>query len=87
MVDSPDFGKVIIMEVGATCVGGLHSTLKEGAVVKGAPKGYFSFGGSCVTTIYQNGAIRLDADLLEQAAAGREVYSKMGERCGVSSRT
>ena len=87
VVDSPNFGKVIVMEVGATCVGGMHSTFKEGAVVKGAPKGYFSFGGSCVTTIYQNGAIQLDADLLEQAFAGREVYAKMGERCGLSSRT
>ena len=54
-------------------------------MAKGAPKGYFSFGGSCVTTIYQNGAIQLDADLLEQAAAGREVYAKMGEPCGHSS--
>ena len=87
VVDSPNFGKVIVMEVGATCVGGMHSTFEEGAVVKGAPKGYFSFGGSCVTTIYQNGAIQLDADLLEQAAAGREVYAKMGEPCGVASRT
>jgi phosphatidylserine decarboxylase len=65
----------------------MHSTFEEGAVIKGAPKGYFSFGGSCVTTIYQNGAIHLDADLLEQADAGREVYAKMGERCGVSSRS
>jgi phosphatidylserine decarboxylase len=87
VVDSPHFGKVIVVEVGATCVGGMHSTFKEGAVAKGAPKGYFSFGGSCVTTIYQNGAIHLDADLLEQADAGREVYAKMGERCGVSSRS
>ena len=87
VVDSPNFGKVIVMEVGATCVGSMHSTFKEGAVVKGAPKGYFSFGGSCVTTIYQNDAIQLDADLLEHAAAGREVYAKMGERCGISSRT
>ena len=87
VVDSPNFGKVIVMEVGATCVGGMHSTFEEGAVVKGAPKGYFSFGGSCVTTIYQNGAIQLDADLLEQATAGREVYAKMGEPCGVASRS
>lgn len=86
VVDSPEFGKVLVMEVGATCVGGMHSTFTPGAVKKGADKGYFSFGGSCVTTIFQQGAIRLDADLLEQAAAGREVYAKMGERCGVSTR-
>jgi phosphatidylserine decarboxylase len=87
VVNSPHFGKVIVMEVGATCVGGMHSTFEEGAVVKGSHKGYFSFGGSCVTTIYQNGAIQLDSDLLEQAVAGREVYAKMGERCGAASRT
>lgn len=85
VVESPEFGKVLVMEIGATCVGGMHSTFEPGAVEKGGDKGYFSFGGSCVTTIFQKGAIRLDADLLEQAAEGREVYAKMGERCGVCS--
>ncbi len=82
LIDSPEFGKVIVMEVGATCVGGMHSTFVPGEIEKGADKGYFSFGGSCVTTIYQKGAIQLDRDLVEQAALGREVYAKMGERCG-----
>lgn len=83
LVESPEFGDVLVMEVGATCVGCMHSTFVPGPVEKGGPKGYFSFGGSCVTTIFQKGAIRLDADLLEQAAAGREVYARMGEHCGV----
>jgi phosphatidylserine decarboxylase len=84
IVETPKFGKVLVMEVGATCVGGMHATFKPGAVLKGADKGYFSFGGSCVTTIYQKGAVQLDADLLEQASVGREVYAKMGERCAVA---
>lgn len=83
LVESPEFGDVLVMEVGATCVGGMHSTFVPGPVEKGGPKGYFSFGGSCVTTIFQKGAIRLDADLLEHAGHGREVYAKMGEHCGV----
>jgi phosphatidylserine decarboxylase len=83
-VESPKFGKVLVMEVGATCVGGMHSTFTPGVGLKGADKGYFSFGGSCVTTIYQKGAVQLDADLLAQAAMGREVYAKMGERCAVA---
>ena len=83
-VESDAFGKMIVMEVGATCVGGMHSIFEAGTQVeKGAHKGYFSFGGSCVTTVYKKGAIRFDNDLLEQAAAGREVYAKMGEQCGV----
>lgn len=85
LVESPEFGKVVVMEVGATCVGGMHSTFQTGRVEKGDDKGYFSFGGSCVTTVFQKGAIRLDGDLLEQAAQGREVYAKMGERCGIKS--
>ena len=84
-VESDAFGKMIVMEVGATCVGGMHSTFTAGSQVeKGADKGYFSFGGSCVTTVYKKGAIRFDDDLLEQAAHGREVYAKMGERCGIA---
>jgi len=87
LVDSPEFGQVAVMEVGATCVGGMHPTYQAGYVRKGDEKGYFSFGGSCVTTVFEAGAIQFDKDLLEQAAAGREVYAKMGERCGVSART
>lgn len=82
LVTSPEFGKVLLIEVGATCVGGMHSTFRPGTVNKGAEKGYFSFGGSCVTTIFQKGAIQLDEDLLGQAAAGREVLAKMGQHCG-----
>ena len=84
-VESDVFGKVIVMEVGATCVGGIHQTFQSGArIEKGDEKGYFSFGGSCVTTVFKQGAIRFDDDLLEQAGAGREVYAKMGERCGIA---
>jgi phosphatidylserine decarboxylase len=84
VVESPEFGRVLIMEIGATCVGGMHRTYDPGPVGKGGEKGYFSFGGSCVATIYEKGAIEFDPDLLEQAAQGREVYAKMGERCGLA---
>lgn len=85
LVDSPEFGKVVVMEVGATCVGGMHSTFAPGAVEKGDDKGYFSFGGSCVTTVFKQGAIQFDDDLNTHAANGHEVYAKMGERCGVKA--
>ena len=87
-VESDTFGKMIVLEVGATCVGGMHPTYVAGTqVVKGSEKGYFSFGGSCVTTVYKKGTIRFDDDLLQHAAQGREVYAKMGEQCGVSQST
>ena len=85
-IDSKDFGKVLMVEIGATCVGGIHQTYKPAQPVqKGDEKGYFSFGGSCVATVYQQGAVRFDDDLLEHATQGREVYAKMGDRCGISA--
>ena len=84
-VASEIFGKVLVIEIGATCVGGIHQTFQANSLVrKGTEKGYFSFGGSCVATLYKRGAIRFDNDLLEQTALGREVYARMGERCGVT---
>lgn len=85
LISSPQFGKVLVVEVGATCVGGIHQTYSPGAVLKGAEKGYFSFGGSNVTTIFQPGTIKLDGDLLTHTADGMEIYAKMGERCGVAA--
>ena len=83
-IDSPVFGKALLLEIGATCVGGIHQTFESGLPVKkGAEKGYFSFGGSCVATVYKKGVLRFDDDLVEHAACGREVYAKMGDRCGV----
>jgi len=82
-VESPAFGKVLMVEIGATCVGGIHQTFQPGAVSKGGEKGYFSFGGSCVATLFEKGAIRFDGDLLEHSSRQREVYARMGDRCGV----
>lgn len=82
-VQNEVFGKVLVVEVGATCVGGIHQTFRPGRVAKGDEKGYFSFGGSCVATLFEKGAIRFDGDLLEHSAAQREVYARMGDRFGV----
>ena len=82
LVESPEFGKVVVMEIGATCVGSTHSTYHPGTIEKGQEKGYFSFGGSCVVTLFQRGRIKFDTVLLEHASQSREVYARMGECCG-----
>ncbi|MGB0745204.1 MAG: archaetidylserine decarboxylase [Opitutales bacterium] len=78
LIKSPEFGKVVMMEIGATCVGSMHASYQAGPVEKGQEKGYFSFGGSCVVTLFQKGKIRFSDDLLEHSAQAREVYAKMG---------
>lgn len=84
LVESPRFGTVAMVEVGATNVGSIQQTFVPGrAVQKGEEKGLFAFGGSCVITIFQHGRIQFDADVLEQSARYLETYAKMGDRLGV----
>ena len=41
--------------------------------------GYFLFGGSCVLTLFEKGAVTLAEDLLESSKNGLELYAKMGD--------
>lgn len=83
LVDSPQFGRVAVCEIGATMVGSIAQSYVTGrAVKKGAEKGLFKFGGSCVITLFAPGSIRFDADLIEQSAANLETYALMGQRLG-----
>jgi phosphatidylserine decarboxylase len=85
LVESPVFGRVAMVEVGATMVGSILQTFVPGrAVAKGEEKGLFKFGGSCVVTIFQRGRIRFDADLLRSSTDGLEVYARMGDRLGAA---
>lgn len=83
VIDSPQFGQVAMVEVGATNVGSIRQTFTPGrAMSKGDEKGMFAFGGSCVITIFQRGRIQFDADVLQHSAEHLETYAKMGDRLG-----
>ncbi len=83
VIENPVFGSVAMIEVGATNVGSIIQDFVPGrAVDKGAEKGMFAFGGSCVITLFRRGAIRFEADLLAHSAEQREVYARMGDRLG-----
>jgi len=63
-LETDNFGKVLYMEVGATNVGTIHETFTPGVPVKkGEEKGYFSFGGSALILLFQEGKLQLDSDL------------------------
>lgn len=83
VIDSPEFGQVAMVEVGATNVGSIRQTFIPGRpVAKGDEKGMFAFGGSCVITIFQRNRIKFDADIVTQSANHLETYAKMGDRLG-----
>jgi phosphatidylserine decarboxylase len=83
LVESPYHGRVLMIEIGATCVGSIVQTFGvSGGVPKGSEKGYFAFGGSCVITLFEPERIRFDTDLVEHSAQSIETYAHMGERMG-----
>lgn len=82
-VRSERFGLVLVLEVGATNVGGIVQTYPPGRpVAKGAEKGYFRFGGSSVITLFEPGRLQLAPDLLRESAHHRELYARIGEPMG-----
>ncbi|GDY22879.1 phosphatidylserine decarboxylase proenzyme [Verrucomicrobiota bacterium] len=86
-VDSPAFGRVLLLEVGATCVGSMEYTYAPGRpVAKGAEKGFFKFGGSSTITIFEPGRIRLADDLVAHSREHRELYARMGDALGTPPR-
>ena len=77
-------GRVLLLEIGATCVGGICQTYQEGsAVLKGEEKGYFRFGGSSTITIFEPGRVQFDDDLLAHSEQKRELYARVGDRMGI----
>jgi phosphatidylserine decarboxylase len=82
-IASAEFGTVLMLEVGATCVGSFAYTFTPGQpVAKGAEKGFFKFGGSATITIFERGRVRLAEDLLQHSARRVELYAHMGDRLG-----
>lgn len=80
---SDNFGDVLYVEVGATCVGSIIQTYTpESKVSKGQEKGYFKFGGSTIVLFFENGKVKIDDDILKQSEMGFETKVVMGEKIG-----
>jgi len=85
-LDSRRFGTVLLLEIGATCVGSITQTFQPGApVAKGSEKGYFAFGGSSTISLFEPGAIRLEDDLRGHSANQTELYARVGSRLGFAT--
>ena len=81
--NSDNFGKILHVEVGATCVGTILQTYSpEKRVKKGEEKGYFKFGGSTTILFFKKDTIKIDSDIVEQTKLGFETKVNMGETIG-----
>lgn len=86
VIETESLGKVCFLAIGATCVGSILMTAKEGDLVEmGDELGYFAFGGSCVITLFERGKVALAEDLLKYGSKQVEVYAKVGDELGTAS--
>jgi phosphatidylserine decarboxylase len=84
VLQSEDVGQLLMVEVGATCVGSITQTAEVGRLYfKGEEKGYFSFGGSTIITIFQRNRVNFAEDLRESSSNGIEMFALMGDDMGV----
>lgn len=82
-IESPIFGTVMYIPIGATLVGSINFTIHEGQNVnKGDELGYFAFGGSTVIVLFKRGTITFDSDILFNSRKPIETLVKMGYRIG-----
>jgi phosphatidylserine decarboxylase len=67
-LESPEFGRVIMIVVGASMVGSLNFTYEpQKSVKKGSEAGYFAFGGSTVCLLFAHGTINLPDILIQRS--------------------
>ncbi|KJA25211.1 hypothetical protein HYPSUDRAFT_214202 [Hypholoma sublateritium FD-334 SS-4] len=82
-IDSPQFGRVMAVCVGAMMVGTIKTTVEEGDYVKkGQEFGYFAFGGSTIVILFEKGKVVWDEDLLVNGRASLETLVRMGMGIG-----
>jgi len=82
-IDTPTFGRVFCVCVGAMMVGTIVTTLNEGDSVKrGQEFGYFAFGGSTIVTLFPKNTVQWDQDLLDNSATPLETLVRVGMRIG-----
>ena len=80
---SDNFGNIITMEVGATCVGTIIQTYRPNTrIKKGDEKGFFKFGGSTTILFFKKNTIKIDDDIVNETQKGIESLVCMGETIG-----
>ena len=76
-----EMGLAFMVVVGAMFVGKISYEYSPGSFhEKGEGMGYFSFGGSLVTLVFEKNCLKIDKELLTRSFDGIETVVKMGEK-------
>merc|ERR1712216_134965 len=86
VLDTKEFGTVVLIPVGATIVGSITQYVEVGSKFKkGQLFGDFSYGGSTVIMITQRNMVKFDHDLVSCSEVDNiETKVRMGEQIGVA---
>lgn len=84
ILKSQNFGRILMMEVGALLVGRIVNYHERKELKRGEEKGRFEFGGSTVILCLEKNRAVIDEDILLNTSRGIETIVKMGEKIGVS---
>lgn len=82
ILKSKNFGRILMMEVGAMMVGKIVNYHEEQKVRRGMEKGYFEFGGSTVILALEPQKVQIASDIVQNTQDGFETIVKMGEVIG-----
>lgn len=82
VVNTENFSKAVIVEIGAMMVGKIVNHKRNGAFKKGEEKGYFKFGGSTVAVALKSDGLAIDDEILENSLKNYETVVVQGEKIG-----
>lgn len=83
ILESPVFGKVAYVAIGAMMVGSIEMTCESGDKLGVCQEvGYFAFGGSTIVLIFRKGACEFDGDLVENSRDCLETLVRVGQTLG-----
>lgn len=82
ILNSENFGRMLMMEVGAMLVGKIVNHQGEAVVQRGEEKGRFEFGGSTIIVCLEKDRAVIDADIMYHSINGIETRVKLGEKIG-----
>ena len=82
VIESPVFGKLVQMEVGAMLVGRIVNLEGEAVAERGKEKGFFEYGGSTIILLVKKDTVKIKDEIIKNSLTGIETPVKMGEQVG-----
>ena len=82
VIESPAFGKIVQMEVGAMLVGRIVNLEGQGIAERGKEKGFFEYGGSTIILLIKKDRVKINEDIVSNSMKGIETPVRMGLHIG-----